>query len=237
MSDLAKIVGELGDIDEFVVNDEFLQIVNQEPPKQHVYDHPLARGVKYIPIQVVETMLTKLFQNWNIEVLREGQLLNSIYVTIRLHYKHPITKEMTFQDGIGAVQIQVDKGENASNLSAIKPNAVMLGLPAAKSFAIKDAAEHIGKVFGRDINRKEAVAFSPSYANSAAGLKDSFYPTNKRISVEQRRELVEVTKEASGLAEEKAIELWFEETCGMKIDQVKSVEFDLVVAHVKDNSY
>jgi len=161
---LAKIVGDLNDLSSFIAGDEFLQIVNQDPPKQIVKDHPLATGVKYIPIDKIEMMLTRVFQEWNVEVLREGQLLNALYVAVRLHYRHPVSREMKYQDGIGAMQIQVEKDKDASDLAAIKANAIMLGLPAAKSFAIKDAADHIGRLFGRDLNRKDIVAFTPSYA-------------------------------------------------------------------------
>jgi len=161
--ELAKIVGGFNDLDILVADDEFLQVVNQEPPKAFIKDHPMAKGVKYMPIDKVELMLTKMFQHWNVEILREGQMLNSVFVTVRLHYRHPLSGKMTFQDGVGAMTIQVDKGENASNLGAIKSNAIMLGLPAAKSYAIKDAAENIGKVFGRDLNRKDTMAFTPSY--------------------------------------------------------------------------
>lgn len=161
---LAKIVGDISDLTSFIAGDEFLQIVNQQPPQRFIQEHPIAKGVRYIPIDKIEMMLTKIFQEWNVEILREGQLLNSVYVTVRLHYKHPVTGQTTYQDGVGAMQIQVDKGENASNLGAIKANAIMLGLPAAKSYAIKDAAENIGKVFGRDLNRKDTMAFTPSYA-------------------------------------------------------------------------
>ena len=161
---LAKIVGDISDLDTFIANDEYLTIVNQDPPKAFVKDHPMSSGVKYIPIDKVEMMLTKIYQHWYVEVLREGQLLNSVYVAVRLHYKHPVSGQMEYQDGVGAMQIQVDKGKDASELAAIKANAIMLALPAAKSFAIKDAAEHIGKVFGRDLNRKDTLAFTPSYA-------------------------------------------------------------------------
>jgi hypothetical protein len=143
--------------------DQYLSVVNVEPPKAILKDHPMARGVKYIAIADIENLLTKIFQQWRVEILNSGQLLNSLQVTVRLHYLDLVTGQWTFQDGIGAVAIQVDKGENASNLAAIKSNAIMLGLPAAKSFAIKDAAEHIGKLFGRDMNRKETPAFDGAY--------------------------------------------------------------------------
>jgi hypothetical protein len=147
----------------FVKIDEFLAVVNQTPPSVFVKDHPMARGVRYLPIDKVEMMLTKMFQQWHVEILREGQMLNSIYTTVRLHYKHPITEEWTFQDGVGAAPIQTDKGESAANLAAIKSDAIMKALPAAESYAVKDAAEKIGKVFGRDLNRKDVLDFTPSY--------------------------------------------------------------------------
>ncbi len=161
---LAKIVGDIGDLETFVANDDFLKVVNQEPPKQFIKPHPLAPNVRYIPIDKVEMMLTKIFQQWRVEIIGSGQLLNAVYVNVRLHYKHPVNHEWTFQDGTGAMAIQVDKGKDASDLGAIKSNAIMLALPAAKSYAIKDAAENIGKVFGRDINRKDTMAFIPSYS-------------------------------------------------------------------------
>lgn len=161
--ELVKIVKGFQDLDTLIADDDFLRIVNQEPPASLIKEHPMAKGVKYMPIDKVEMMLTKMFQHWHVEILREGQMLNSVYVTVRLHYKHPLLDSWTFQDGVGAMTIQVDKGQNASNMGAIKSNAIMLGLPAAKSYAIKDAAENIGKVFGRDLNRKDTMAFTPSY--------------------------------------------------------------------------
>jgi hypothetical protein len=35
----------------------------------------------------------------------------------------------------------------------------MMALPMAKSYAIKDACDHFGKLFGRDLNRKETMGF------------------------------------------------------------------------------
>lgn len=167
VNNLPMLVGDINDLSNRIKEDKFLRVVNQNPPTEFVKDHPLVKGVKYIPIDKIELMLTKIFQEWHIEILSVQQLLNSLAVTVRLHYTHPINGEKLFQDGVGAVQIQVDKGENASNLSAIKPDAIMKGLPSAKSFAIKDAAEHIGVVFGRNMNRKDTIAFIPTYDNRA----------------------------------------------------------------------
>lgn len=204
---------------------KYLEIVNQSPPKDYVMNHPLQAGVKYIPISVVETMLTKLFRHWYVEVLREGQLLNSIFVTVRLFYLHPITKEWEHQDGLGAVAIQVDKGKNASDLGAIKSNAIMLALPSAKSYAIKDAAEHIGRAFGRDINRKDVMPFQES--------KSTINSSNQMILVGQIKELEEKTKECTGLTGEDASN-WFEEIIGIQYSQVRKFEFDAVLRKIEE---
>lgn len=148
--------------------DQFNTIVNQEPPIGIVKNHPNISGVKYMPIDKVEGMLTSIFQQHRIEILDSGQLLNSIFVTVRLHYKHPVTGEWTYHDGVGATAIQVERGSDASNLSAIKSNAIMLALPSAKSYAIKDAAEHIGRLFGRDLNRKDTMNFASNYVTQEA---------------------------------------------------------------------
>jgi hypothetical protein len=35
----------------------------------------------------------------------------------------------------------------------------MMAFTMAKSYAIKDACDHFGKLFGRDLNRKETMGF------------------------------------------------------------------------------
>jgi hypothetical protein len=167
-SDLVLLKESTGDIQDFIKNSDFLKIVNSNPPQAFVKDHPIAKGVKYVPIDKVELMLDTIFQQWYPEVLKTGQLLNAIEVTVRVHYLHPVSKEWQFVDGVGAVAIQTDQGKSAADLAAVKSNAVMLALPAAKSYAIKDAVEHIGKLFGRDLNRKDTMAFSPSQGTEEA---------------------------------------------------------------------
>lgn len=143
---------------------ELKSVLNQEPNKAWVKNHPFAQGVVYLPIDKIETMLDMIFQQWRVEILSISQLAQSICCTIRLHYLNPITKEWSYHDGVGAVPLKTDKGFSAADLSHIKSDAVATGAPAAKSFAIKDAAEHLGKLFGRDLNRKDAVAYMNLYA-------------------------------------------------------------------------
>lgn len=168
---LVKIVGDEIQLEKLVKRDQFLQVVNIDPPKEWVKNHPFAANVKYIPIERIELLLTRIFQEWKVEIRREGQLANSLFVTVRLHYLDPIDGEWRWQDGTGAAPIKTDKGANASNMAAIKNDAVMTGLPAAESFAVKDAAEKIGRLFGKDLNRKDVAGFTPSYDTQSAKIK------------------------------------------------------------------
>lgn len=163
--DLVKLVDNGGNSPvAFEKMGELKSVLNQTPNKAWIKNHPFAQGVVYLPIDKVETMLDMIFQQWRVEILSISQLAQSICCTIRLHYLNPITKEWSFHDGVGAVPLKTDKGFSAADLSHIKSDAVATGAPAAKSFAIKDAAEHLGKLFGRDLNRKDAVAYTNLYA-------------------------------------------------------------------------
>lgn len=165
---LVKIVGDEVQLEKLVQRDQFLQVVNTSPPQAWIKEHPLAKGVKYMPIERIELLLTRIFQEWRVEIRREGQLAQSLYVTVRLHYKDPIDGEWRWQDGTGAAPLKTQKGATAADLSAILNDAVMTGLPAAESFAVKDAAEKIGRLFGKDLNRKDVAGFTPSYDTQSA---------------------------------------------------------------------
>lgn len=150
------------DIEKAFKNDKLNLLLNQKPPEQWIQQHPLY-GNKYIAIDKVEFLLKRIFQEWRAEVISYSQIFNSVAVHVRLHFRNPITGEWGYQDGLGAVGVQTDKGTSASDLAAIKHNAIMLALPSAESYAIKDAAEKLGTIFGENLTRKDAIDFSPSY--------------------------------------------------------------------------
>jgi hypothetical protein len=140
--------------------DRFNQLVNSDPKQEWVKVNKYANNSKYIPIGIVETLLQKIFKQYRVEVIREGVMFNSVYVTIRLHYLSLLTNEWSYHDGVGAVQLQTKQGSSPAELQNINNNAVMMALPMAKSYAIKDAAEHVGKLFGRDLNRKDVLEYN-----------------------------------------------------------------------------
>ena len=134
-------------------------LLNQEPKPKWIKSHPMVSNAKYIPIEVIEFLLTTIFIRWHVEIKVTQVIANSVVVTIRLHYQNPIDGEMRYQDGIGASPMQTAKEAGATDFSQIKSGVVMMAAPAAESYAIKDAAEKLGKLFGKDMNRKDAFGY------------------------------------------------------------------------------
>lgn len=148
-----------GELDIKKKQNELNVLLNQPPREDWVKKHPFAANVKYLPIERVEFLLTMLFLDWRVEVKNIMVIANSVVVTIRLHYQNIINNEWSWQDGIGACPIQTEKGAGAMDWNKTNNDAVMKAAPAAESYAIKDAAEKLGKIFGKDLNRKDVIGY------------------------------------------------------------------------------
>jgi len=138
--------------------DEFLKFVHQPTPAQFVLLNKFNKNKPYLPIDKVKWMLTMIFRQWHVDIRFCEMQANSMVCIVRLHYLMP-SGEWKYQDGVGAASLQTDSGAAASALTAIKNNAVQLAAPMAESFAIKDAADKIGPIFGDSL--KELLPFEP----------------------------------------------------------------------------
>lgn len=147
-------------------NDRLNQLLNVKPPDSWLKPHPYVNvkndegktvPLKYIPIEKIEFLLTKIFQRWSVEVVSTGVMFQSVYVHVRLKVENPIDGTFIIQDGLGAANVQTDAGKSAADLQHIKASAVMMALPSAESYAIKDAAEKFGRIFGKDLNRNSVL--------------------------------------------------------------------------------
>jgi hypothetical protein len=87
-------------------------------------------------------------------------IANSVVATVRLWYMDPVTGDWDWQEGVGASPIQTEKGAAATDFSKVNTSAVQMAAPAAETYAIKDAAEKLGKLFGKDINRQGQMNYS-----------------------------------------------------------------------------
>lgn len=135
-------------------------ILNADPKKEWVKDHPFVKNLKYLPIERVEYLLTMIFGKWEVTIKDVSLIANSVVVTVTLKVKDPLNQDAwIIQDGVGAAPIQTKKDAGAIEFNQMASSAIQIGAPAAESYAIKDAAEKFGKIFGKDLNRKDVVAY------------------------------------------------------------------------------
>jgi hypothetical protein len=159
MNNLPKIKDLYSDITVAQKNDAFVTLMNQQPKKEWVKTHPFIKNYKYLPIERIEFLLKTIFKSYRIEVLREGNSFNGVYVVVRVHYLHPLTNTWEFHDGIGASQLQTKSGTSPSDLININNGALSMAFPMAKTIAIKDACDSFGRIFGSDLNRKDIMNY------------------------------------------------------------------------------
>lgn len=168
--ELPKLADLYHDVELAAKNTELNILLNQPPNPKWVLQNKFANNTNYIPIEKVEFLLTSIFLNWKVEIKATQIIANSIVVTIRLHVQNPISGEWEWQDGIGASPIQTKQGASATDFTQVNTSAVQMAAPAAESYAIKDAAEKLGKIFGKDINRKDVIDIVPQLVNKADAL-------------------------------------------------------------------
>lgn len=158
-----------------IQQDKLLTFLNMEPPVKWVKEHPFIKGYKYLPIDKVEFLLKSIFRQYKIEVLKTGMLMNAIECTVRVHYLDPVTNTWLCHDGVGAQELQTKSGSGVLKLdmSNVNSGAVAMALPIAKTVALKDACDHLGNVFGTNLNRKNAMSFN---------LQDAPDPLQTRVN-------------------------------------------------------
>lgn len=154
-------------------------LLNQQPPEKWLKVHPFVKNLKYLPIERIEYLLTRIFFKWRVEIKKTQLIGNSVVVEVRLHYFNPISNEWDWQDGVGASPLQTDSGSGAIEFNKLKSGAVMMAAPAAKSYAVKDAAEQIGAIFGKNLNRADKANYdelskNPAFKDKEEKLTDLF---------------------------------------------------------------
>ncbi len=178
----------------------FMVLLNNEPPTDWLKAHPNAKrknaeGLEvptmYLPIERVEYLLARVYTKWWVEITFPPQLIgNSVVVTVRLWVVNPITLEKEFQDGTGGAVIQTNAGAGATDVIAVKSNGVMLAAPMAETYAIKDAAEKFGKLFGKDLGRSEVIDYSTIIKKKGEKSADEI----KAVELQRLKELIDAAE-------------------------------------------
>lgn len=155
--------------DEMRKSEQFLTLLNQEPPKEWIKIHPFIKNFKYLPIDKVEFLLRTLFGfNWQIIINECTPTFNGFMCRVTVKFKHPITDEWMQQDGVGAKQLQLrsqtlEEKDNGIKVSFCHENlsngAIEMAVAIAETVAIKDACDKLGSVFGANLNRKDVMNY------------------------------------------------------------------------------
>ncbi len=138
-----------------------LQVLNAEPKPTEIKSNKFANNSKYLPIGVIERKLDEMFIAWQTENFRYQVIGNELTGVITLKVLHPILLTWISYEGAGAVQIQFKKDSDFTNFSNKIQNTLTKDFPHLKSECLKNAAKHLGKAFGRDLNRDETGDYAP----------------------------------------------------------------------------
>ena len=141
--------------------------LNQAPNPTWIKKLPVGGGKEsdYLPIECVEHLLTTLMVSWAVEVKQVIYHFNVVNVTVRLHYVSPIDNKAYWQDGTAGFEMYQSEKTNAIDRSARSASQ------NAETFAIKDAAEKIGNIFGKNLNRKMQFDYSASLERNMANAE------------------------------------------------------------------
>lgn len=143
---------------------KFLLLLNREPTSESIDKTPDGKA-RTVTISHIEMTLDEIyFGLWSTENFKWSGIANEVQGSLELVLIHPITGREVRRTGTGSVIIMVDKAPDniqgqeknrwALNPDNKKPNALDMAFPKLKAECLKNAAQSLGKLFGRDINRK-----------------------------------------------------------------------------------
>lgn len=141
------------------------KLLNCQPKQEWIKQNKFANNSNYLPVGIIEYLLTSIYIKWRVEVKEVAVIANSVVVTVRLYVLDPVTGEWDWQDGVGASPIQTAKGAAATDFSQVNTSAVQMAAPAAETYAFKDAAEKFGRLFGKDLNRNDVINYESMLNN------------------------------------------------------------------------
>lgn len=148
--------------DKKVLIQEFQRRLNQEPDPREFESTPDGKA-RTLPISFVQMTLDELYLGlWESSDPSYQQIFNEVVATVCLTLTHPVTGEKIRRTGWASVVITQDKDALVSDFNVTKKkNALDLAFPKLGAEAFKSAAQSLGKIFGRDINRKAVDVFKP----------------------------------------------------------------------------
>lgn len=161
--------------------ENFTQLLNVLPTLESIDKTPDGNA-HTILISHIETTLDEMFfGEWETSEFKWSVIANEVVGSIILEVVHPVSGRKLKRTGAAAIQIMVDKAPDdvakdrlqknrwANNPDNKKPAALDMGFPKLKTECLKNAAQSLGKLFGRDLNRLKADDFKALSKRNKSG--------------------------------------------------------------------
>ena len=162
MSNEPKAIEKIVNNEERLKLQGFTKIANKKPASDHVLTNSMANNSKYIPIGVIEMKLDELFFGlWSIKNFQTEVIVNEIVGNLELEVFHPVAKVWIIRTGAAAVPIQTKSGSGVYDVENKIKNTLVKDYPHLRAECLKNASKTIGKMFGRDLNRKLEAHYQP----------------------------------------------------------------------------
>jgi hypothetical protein len=145
--------------------------LNSEPALESVELTPDKKASTVVISHIEMTLDELFFGQWSTENFQWRAIANEVQGSLELVVIHPVTGMEIRRTGAASIVIMVDRvpdgvtgierNQWALNPSNKKANALDMAFPKLKSECLKNAAQSLGKVFGRDLNRKNKDTYKP----------------------------------------------------------------------------
>jgi len=178
---------------------KFQQRLHAAPFEESVEKTPDGKA-KTVVISHIEMTLDELFfGQWRTENFKWSAITNEVQGSLELVVVHPVTGFEIRRVGAASIVITVDKvpdeikyDPQLRNRWALspenkKPNALDLAFPKLKAECLKNAAQSLGQVFGRDLNRGNTDEYKP-FKISAQTTGLNALPTSTMQIIKQQIE-------------------------------------------------
>jgi len=140
----------------------FLKRINKPVTPKEIKVNKFANDSKYIPISFIETRLDQYFFGfWETVNFRTQVIVNEVVGSIDLRVKHPVTGEWLTRTGAAGVPIQMKSGSGVTQVAEKIHNTLVKDYPHLKAMCVLNACKSLGKLFGRDLNRKFEDDYQP----------------------------------------------------------------------------
>ncbi len=154
--------------------------LNSDPDPSWIEKTPDGKA-NTINISFIETNLDSVFECcWGTRNFTTKLIANEVVGELELFFIHPVLGREFTRVGAASIQIMVDRvpdgysgqEKNAWSLNPMnkKPNALDMAYPKLKAECLKNAAIGLGKMFGRDLNRKRISKPVPKLLQATDGL-------------------------------------------------------------------